>query len=330
MNRIPEPERTAPRERGSTKRTPGGLLAVDVLILAYIALISAVVLVRREAIPRAGPLLAAHLALGGALLLTARTTRGLAVEKAVLVRVAFACGSIPVLFLLLGGIVSQANPHHGEVALKRIDDLLFLGRNPNELLDRIQTPVLTEYLQVIYATYYFLPLALLLALLRDRNHRAIEETLLAVVACLLISYIGYFAVPATAPSMNIHHLYSWPPYEEEVRSGASTLPGLALAEPIRRILYRAETIRHDCFPSGHTAMSLVVLFLARRHHRGVYRILFIPVLSLVFSTMYLRYHYIIDVIAGVGVAVLTFHLAPKLEAAFDRTFVERRRGWKDG
>jgi len=38
--------------------------------------------------------------------------------------------------------------------------------------------------------------------------------------------------------------------------------------------------------------------------------------SLIFSTVYLRYHYVVDVIAGFGLAVLVIYIAPWLYRYF--------------
>ena len=61
---------------------------------------------------------------------------------------------------------------------------------------------------------------------------------------------------------------------------------------------------------------LVVLFMTWRYHWIVFGILLVPVLSLVFSAMYLRYHYVIDVIAGVGLAGISMDLSDRLERAY--------------
>jgi membrane-associated phospholipid phosphatase len=292
------------------------MLAFDFLMIAYVSLVCIAIVFRHAAIPHPWLELALYSGIGLATLVLVRWARRLSEKAAILSRAVFACASIPVLFLSLGGLVPYVNPYRGERHLRAIDDFLFLGRNPNEMLDGIAFPLLTEYLQFIYATYYFLPLVLLAGLIIRRKIAALPACMTAIVLSLFLSYIGYFLVPATSPSVNIEGLYPWPPYEEELRTGVSTLPGIAFADTIREALYRAEAIQHDCFPSGHTAMALVVLLLARRHHRGFYRILLVPVVSLVFSTVYLRYHYVIDVIVGIGLSAITLAGADWLERRF--------------
>ena len=64
-----------------------------------------------------------------------------------------------------------------------------------------------------------------------------------------------------------------------------------------------EGIQWDAFPSGHTAIAIIVLAMAARYQRRLFYPLLVITVSLMISTVYLRYHYVIDVIAGVLLAV---------------------------
>ncbi|MGH7371035.1 MAG: phosphatase PAP2 family protein, partial [Candidatus Methylomirabilales bacterium] len=81
-------------------------------------------------------------------------------------------------------------------------------------------------------------------------------------------------------------------------------PGVFLADTIRDTLNVLERFKQDAFPSGHTAIVLVVLFYARGFVRGLFWIFLPMVVALIFSTVYLRYHYVVDVLAGILLAAL--------------------------
>jgi len=66
----------------------------------------------------------------------------------------------------------------------------------------------------------------------------------------------------------------------------------------------------DCFPSLHTAQPLAILIIAYKYERKLFYILLLPIMMTIFSTMYLRYHYGIDVIAGIILAVFVVKIAP--------------------
>ena len=77
-------------------------------------------------------------------------------------------------------------------------------------------------------------------------------------------------------------------------------------------------IRRDVFPSMHVAISLVVWLYAYRNSKRLFWILSPLILSLWLSTLYLRYHYLIDVLAGLILAPVSYLLAN----AFFRRFGE--------
>jgi membrane-associated phospholipid phosphatase len=59
-------------------------------------------------------------------------------------------------------------------------------------------------------------------------------------------------------------------------------------------------------------MTLLALYYARRFHRRTFWF-FLPVgVAIIVSTVYLRYHYVVDVVAGALLAVLVIMSARKL------------------
>src|SRR4029077_18302191 len=75
-------------------------------------------------------------------------------------------------------------------------------------------------------------------------------------------------------------------------------------------------IKRDVFPSLHVAISFVVWLYAYRNSKKLFWILSPLMLSLWFSTLYLRYHYLIDVVAGLILAPLSYWLANGLFRRF--------------
>ena len=198
--------------------------------------------------------------------------------------------SILCVFDSLGWIVHSVNPHDIDPILARLDVMLFNG-TPAVILEKMQRPFLTDLLQLSYCSYYFLPVVLGIALKRNNKDSQFERSLFLVMLCFYLSYLGYLLWPALGPRFSIQALREDP------------LRGLLVAGPIRDFLNRLEGIKRDAFPSGHTGVSLIVLYLAFRFERRLFWIFLPVVLALVFSTVYCRYHYVVDVIAGV---ILTF------------------------
>ena len=202
---------------------------------------------------------------------------------------------ILIIFDSLEWLVHYVNPHDIDPILIRIDYMIF-NNHPTVMLERIATPFLTDVLQISYSTYYFIPISFGLILLLNNQREEFERSLFLILSCFYLSYLGYILMPALGPRFTIDHLHS------------TALKGLFVAEPIQDFLNYLEGTKRDAFPSGHTAVALIVLYLAYRFKRGFFWILLPVVAVLLFSTVYCRYHYVIDLIAGVGLTIVTIIL----------------------
>lgn len=174
------------------------------------------------------------------------------------------------------------------------DRLLFLGADPTRLLEPLTGTLLLEVLTVCYALYYFHPIVLGALLWRDDLREGTPGTrfpryVFGMLLVFYVSYAGYFLVPAIGPRFTLPH--------------DGPLPRGPVAQAIDQTLDRLETNRRNCFPSGHTMVTVAVLLEAARRSRKTF-LGFLPFgLGLVLATVAGRYHYVVDVLAGV---VLTF------------------------
>lgn len=178
-------------------------------------------------------------------------------------------------------------------------DRAIWGMDPTVWLERIQTPLLTETLQILYSL--FVPAVLLVAVILWRRGRYAEFRTYAflIAAGFLVSYAGYLAVPARGPRFLLAALQHVP------------LRGLWLYEALRVGLDKLESAHYDCFPSGHTELTVLAWWGSRLISRRLWYTYFGYTLSIVFATVYLRYHYTVDVMAGLAVAAALVVLAPR-------------------
>ena len=63
------------------------------------------------------------------------------------------------------------------------------------------------------------------------------------------------------------------------------------------------------FPSLHCAVTLYLLLFDRQHRPARFKLLLLPCIALWFSTLYLRYHYFIDVLCGFALSAFALWLA---------------------
>lgn len=223
--------------------------------------------------------------------------------------------SIPLIFLTFKELylmVHRIHPTDLDYLLIRLDRLIF-GVDPTSVLDRIATPGLTEFLQICYSSFYLLWIILGFDLLRTKNERGFLYFLFVLMLGFYTSYAGYLLVPAIGPRFT---LYDFALLDKQ-------LPGLYLTPILRHIINSGESItnvaraamlaQRDCFPSGHTEMTLITIAIALKY-RAKSAMIIIPLgTGLIFATVYMRYHYGVDVIAGALFAVLVLSSGTSLE-----------------
>lgn len=260
------------------------LLAFDLVVLGYVAIVTAVVLAVRPpgtlyylgyhavAVAMVALVIAAYERFGGRWWTFCRYWY-----------VLFLCGAaFREMHYLIPDVHSFADRRFDR-ALAALDrrwfgdvDGFFLAGWPLALVD------------LLHLCYWFYFLATILlggALYVRREWDKLREYLSVVLTGLFVSYLGYFLVPAVGP----HHFYSPRPAQ---------LDGLWLGGPLHRAILAAEWEMPDAFPSGHALLSMIVMVMAWRLNRGVFKIVVGPASGCVLATMALRYHYVVDVVAS--------------------------------
>jgi membrane-associated phospholipid phosphatase len=165
---------------------------------------------------------------------------------------------------------------------------------------------LSEYLHMAYLSYYALaPFALITLLLKEK-FAAVAETVFTVTMTFMTCYFLFIFFPVLGP---FHYLDTPDP------------AGLGYVFPrLTRFVLDHGSSRGSAFPSSHVAVAVAVLLQAWRHDRFVSTVLFFIVPALAVGAVYGGYHYAIDAVAGLIVALLISRVGPGL----CRKLTERR------
>lgn len=224
---------------------------------------------------------------------------------------------VPIIFFGFKEVYFMGYPIHG----KDYDDLLIaldyalLGVNPTEWLMQFAHPLLTEVLQISYFFYYFILLSVAYELFRRGNSNGFQYTVFLFAYSFYLSYMGYFVFPAVGPRFVLHDFHTLD----------SELPGLFLTKIMRTIINAGESIppgaqsalelaQRDVFPSGHTMLTLVAIILSFRYRLSVRWANLVLGVLLIVSTVYLRYHYVVDILAGFLWWAVCLWTAPKIHS----------------
>lgn len=176
------------------------------------------------------------------------------------------------------------------------DERLF-GVQASVVIQPIISPPLTAWMNLAYAFHIVnIPIVACFVYLR-RSRTRFREMMAGVLVVSFFGLLGYLLVPAIGPLYTLRDQYTVP-----------------LSQPLAIVNRQIEfmnfaRIKRDVFPSLHVGISFLVWLYAYRNSRRLFWILSPFILSLWISTVYLRYHYLVDVLAGLILAPLCYVLA---------------------
>ncbi|MCU0612288.1 MAG: phosphatase PAP2 family protein [Candidatus Eisenbacteria bacterium] len=173
--------------------------------------------------------------------------------------------------------------------LERLEAALFGGQPSMFLADAAAWRTLSEILHACYFSYYFLVIGLPFALALQGRPGAAARAMGVLCACFSLCLLCYIWIPVTSP------LYLYPPLPQALRDGFFYRLTHAFAS-------RGGVIG-GAFPSSHAALSVCNLVLAFRLARGVFWCTLAPTVGLLVATVYGRYHFALDTVAGVVVGM---------------------------
>lgn len=216
-----------------------------------------------------------------------------------IVRSALAMVGLPIVFSSLCWLLPGVHPEPYEVPFCAIDRAVF-GTDVGRIVESLPG-VAVELLQLVYAAFYCLCALAVLCAGFGSGRVAYDRAVLLLVGSFLTSYLGYLLVPTCAPKVLLA-------FDGEI-TGAWLTPSL------REWIDAGEVNPWDCFPSGHTMLTVTSLVIVWRWNRRCFVWFLVPGLLLIASTMLLRYHWSIDVAAGALLAWPVARLCDRLADA---------------
>lgn len=278
--------------RGSA---PGRTLAIDRLFLAYVAFAGA------AAMALGGPLgwglamlhagvIAAVPRLGRRPLPSGRWAR--------LLRIVYPVALTPALYAELAALNRILTDGYLDATVQAWEAALFGGQPSVWLSSTLPWFPLSEFLHLGYVAYYLIVPIALVGVYVTRGSAAVHRAAFAVAATFYLCYIVFTFFPVAGPR------YAFDPIAGPLSEG--TLYGL-----VHSILEGGSS-KGTAFPSSHIAASAAAILAAGREDARWFWLLLVPELALAVGTVFGRFHYAIDAVAGVGFGVAGWLAAPGL------------------
>lgn len=205
------------------------------------------------------------------------------------------------IYTNLHDTIHFANPHDIHDTLIAIDAWMF-GVQPSVWAERFIHPALTEFFSFCYMIFFIFAPAVALTLYLQGRKREFRNTMASVILCFYTGYVLYLIFPAVPPRIMLKDMYTL------------TFKGTPMADAALMMVGALPSDSRAAFPSLHSAVTLLSLMFAFKYVRWLFWIMLPFCVGLILSTIYLRHHYVIDLLAGFALGITAFILGPKVDS----------------
>lgn len=220
----------------------------------------------------------------------------------------YGVAAILIIFKQVYFIIYYLKPADWDLLFIKMDFMIFRV-NPTQWAYQFKNPYATEFLQWVYAYYYPMIVVFGLELYIWKRYKEFKYTIFLIFFSFYFSYIIYMIFPANGPRFHLH----------DFSTISTELPGLFLTEYIRTFLNMGESIpkgvtnpqdyvQRDAMPSLHIITAFLIMYLSRKFGSKSFYFYLPYFFLMIAATIYLRYHYVVDIAGGIAVSVFTIWL----------------------
>lgn len=167
-------------------------------------------------------------------------------------------------------------------------EIALFGTSPSLYVDQFLTTnvLVNELFSLGYFSYYFMIPALLITAFVKKNDNLVRSAMTSLTLVFFISYLLFDLVPVESPRWFLADQFQ------------AELPGWFFRDLTMMVISRGG-LHGGGMPSSHVAVALVCMMYFLKYYRRVGWLMLILNLLLIGGTMWGRFHYLSDVVAGI-------------------------------
>jgi len=208
-----------------------------------------------------------------------------------------------IIFTAFQTFVHKLNPIDYDWLLLKADYSVF-GFDITVWLEKYISNTLTEILTLSYFSYYVLPTLTFIILFWSKDKTSFINAriyLLAIVIGWYGAFIFYFILPAAGPDI------AYPEHYKVPLVGLSPITNTYLQNLAE---YLKGSFVRNTYPSMHFGIILISNYFAHKYTKKYFWLCTLPLGTLLgIATLYLRQHYLVDLVGSVFVAVISIYLS---------------------
>ena len=172
-------------------------------------------------------------------------------------------------------------------------DYWLTGVHPAVWLEQFATPARNDFMQFAYLTYFAYLLVVGGVLYYRKDWQGYWSVMTYSAVAYGIGYVVAISFPIESPWFSMAG--AW---HADLRGGPFTA--------VINFIEHYGRVRGAAFPSEHVAGSFAALWGAWRHRRWLFRVMLPLVLCMCVSTVWGRYHYVVDIFGGIVTGTLGY------------------------
>jgi membrane-associated phospholipid phosphatase len=267
-------------------RSGSRLDAVDLVLLGYLAVVTAVAVQRAPGQPECWWVAAANVL--AAVLVVLFTRPGLG-RMGRTIREIYPLLLLPVLYGELD-VLNRAGTAVHDAVVQHWELALFGSQVSREWWQAAPSVLWSTVFHAAYFSYYFVVSVPAFWFLARGNLPAVRRFVLAVMTTFVVCYLVFVFFPVAGPYYAFPHPAAW-----------------FLDNPAARLVYR--TLERGssygaAFPSSHVAATVAAAIAAAQGSRRLGLILLVPTVLLTVGVVYCQMHYAVDALAGLAVGTV--------------------------
>jgi membrane-associated phospholipid phosphatase len=273
-------------------------------LLAYLVLVSLLIVLRMDRVARPWSLIGWHALLVGGIVALGRL-RDPGHRLLRFARTYYFMLVVLFLYWELGQLGKVIRSTFLDQTVAAWEYALFGSQPAAWLADAVGSRLLTDLFMMGYLSYYVVIPLLLIPLFIVREG-AFQRAAFGVTVAYCLCFFFYLFFPSSGPCWFIPGV------------DVNELQGYFFTELVKKA--HSGAVRTAAFPSSHVAVSVVVLGYGARYLRPLFWIELPLVLLLAVGTVWGKFHFAIDALAGIALGIVLFLLSEWIYARFFQRF----------
>ena len=207
--------------------------------------------------------------------------------------------------LILSAYFYQETVNYNKLFFSNLDpylekaDFYIFGIQPAiSFSECISNHLFSELMYFSYFTFYLLIIGFFLIYYLQKGDK-LSKNVFYLTASLYLFYLIFAIFPSAGPQYFFE-------------SPQNILPSAYIFDNIMHLVQKFGEQPTGAFPSSHVGISIIILILFRKDFGNYFKIALPIVFLLILSTVYIKAHYVVDVVAGIVFAPLILFLSKKL------------------